>query len=109
MTPGHLWKLLHELHPPQVIDVREPREFQRGHIPQAQLVPLPQALTEPLELPSDCPVVFVCRGGRRSARVAAWYAGQGLPNIYVLQGGMLAWEAAGLIEALEISRPEEGE
>jgi SulP family sulfate permease len=109
MTPARLWKLLHEPHPPKVIDVREPREFQRGHIPQAQLVPLPLALTESLDLPVDCPVVFVCRGGRRSARAAAWYASQGLPNIYVLQGGMLAWQAAGLIEALEISRTEEGE
>jgi len=109
MAPAHLWKLLHEPLPPMVIDVREPREFQRGHIPQALLVPLPRALTESLDLPVDCPVVFVCRGGRRSARVAAWYASQDLPNIYVLQGGMLAWQAAGLIEALEISRPEEGE
>jgi rhodanese-related sulfurtransferase len=41
--------------------------------------------------------------------VAAWYASQGLPNIYVLQGGMLAWQVAGLLEALEVSRPEEGE
>jgi len=102
ISPRQLWKQLHESQPPLVIDVREPREYQRGHIPQAQLVPLPQVLTEKVEIQPHQPVVFVCRGGRRSGRAAAWFAGQGYSNVSVLQGGMLAWEAAGLLEAVEI-------
>lgn len=96
-----LWQQLHGAGPPLVIDVREPREYQRGHIPQAQLVPLAALLAEPPELPRDRPVVFVCRGGRRSARAASIFCGTGHANCHALEGGMLAWEAAGLLEAID--------
>jgi SulP family sulfate permease len=46
-------------------------------------------------------VIVVCRGGRRRARAAALLCGSGNANIAVLEGGMLAWEAAGLLEAIE--------
>jgi SulP family sulfate permease len=98
-----LWQQLRSPAPPLVIDVREPREFQHGHIPQARLMPLPTLLAGPPELPHDQPMVLVCRGGRRSARAAAVLAGDGYVNIVVLDGGMLAWEAAGLLEAIEMA------
>lgn len=100
LSPQTLWKkLAHDEPPPQVIDVREPREFKRGHIPQAELLPLPQLLGWLPALPTNREVVFVCRGGRRSRRAAALLYGQGYRNVYILAGGMLAWEAAGLLEA----------
>jgi SulP family sulfate permease len=101
VTAAQLWQQLRGPTPPLVIDVREPREFGRGHIPQAQLIPLPTVLASPPTLPHDRPVVFVCRGGRRSARAAAILRGNGNANIVALDGGMLAWEAAGLLEAIE--------
>ena len=108
--------LLHD-HPasrPLVVDVREPREFRQGHIPGAHLAPLPKLLTAaPGDregvapgigmpgLPHDRDIVLVCRTGRRSIRAAAALQHFGYRRLHILQGGILAWEAAGLLEALD--------
>jgi SulP family sulfate permease len=102
VTAAQLWQQLHGPAPPLVVDVREPREYQHGHIAQARLIPLPTLLAAPPDLPLDQPIVFVCRGGRRSTRAAALLSGNGSAQITVLEGGMLAWEAAGLLEAIEL-------
>jgi SulP family sulfate permease len=104
ISPHELWQQLCSSDvPPLVIDVREPREFRRGHIPQAQLSPLPKLLSDTFELPKDHPIVFVCRGGRRSARAVNILHNKGYEDMAVLRGGMLAWEAAGLLEAIDES------
>jgi SulP family sulfate permease len=101
VAPQELWRQLKDTTPPLAIDVREPREYQQGHIPQAWNLPLARLLAEePLNLPLDTPLVLVCRGGRRSTRAAALLRAGGFTNIAVLQGGMLAWEAADLLEAV---------
>ncbi len=103
ILPQDLWRALHidtAALPPLVIDVREPREFKVGHIAEAHLIPLPKLLANPDVLPKDEFLVFVCRGGRRSTRAAQLLQNQGYKNIKVLQGGMLAWESAGLLEAI---------
>jgi SulP family sulfate permease len=97
-----LWERLRGPEPPLVVDVREPREYRQGHVPAAELRPLPTILAGPSDLPRDRPVVLACRSGRRSARAAAHLAAQGYTNISILQGGMLAWEAAALLEAVEV-------
>jgi SulP family sulfate permease len=99
LTPDQLWQRLHDQPPPLVIDVREPREFQRGHIPRAELMPFTSLLTSRLDLPDVPLIVFVCRSGRRSERAARLFQQKGYSQVAVLQGGMLAWEAAGLLEA----------
>jgi len=101
IEPRRLWEELHGENPPVVIDVREPREFERGHIPQAELIPLLDLLTDHRKLPEERPVVLVCGAGRRSSRAAYLYQKQGFVNLRVLRGGMSAWEAAGLFEAFE--------
>ncbi len=105
ILPMQLWNKLLAHNgdtPPLVIDVREPREFRQGHIAQAQLIPLPKILSDDMpNLPSDRDIVFVCRGGRRSTRAASVFKNGGQKNVSVLRGGMLAWEAAGLLEAVE--------
>ena len=84
-----------------IIDVREPREYHRGHIPNAELVPLPQILFGNYELkPDTTKVIFVCRSGRRSRR-AAQKLMNGQSQIEIVKGGMIAWEAAGLLEAIK--------
>lgn len=103
LTPEALWERLHEKEPPLVIDVREPREFRRGHIPAAQLIPLPKLLLEGVNLSPEQPIVLVCRRGRRSRRAAYALKQLGCQNLTMLQGGMIAWEAAGLLEAVEFS------
>ena len=98
---GALWDELHQPDAPLVIDVREKREFRRGHIPQAQVIPLLNIFADISQIPKDRPVVFVCRSGRRSTRVTHALAHQGFENIRILSGGMLAWEAAGLLAAVD--------
>jgi sulfate permease, SulP family len=87
---------------PLIIDVREPREFHQGHIPGAELVPLRELLLEEIKFPNDRQIIFVCRSGRRSRRAAYTLQRLGGMNVAILDGGMLAWEAAGLLEAVEI-------
>ena len=87
---------------PLIIDVREPREFHRGHIPGAELIPLRELLIEEIPLPIDRQIVFVCQSGRRSRRaVHAVHSRSGVYAV-MLEGGMAAWESAGLLEAVEI-------
>ncbi|RME83907.1 MAG: STAS domain-containing protein, partial [Caldilineae bacterium] len=101
VAPRELYRELKEPHPPLVIDVREAREWQRGHIPQARWIPLSKLLTDPPDLPADTPIVLVCRTTRRSRRAAQALRQRGLDNIRILQGGMLGWADAHLLEAVE--------
>jgi SulP family sulfate permease len=106
VPPRELWQRLHGSSPPHVVDVREAREYRQSHIPGAQLVPLSALLargvlgSETPELPRDRPIVFVCRGGRRSTRAAYLVQNQGYEEVAVLQGGMVAWETANLLAAV---------
>jgi SulP family sulfate permease len=101
VTAPALWRELRNASPPQVIDVREPREFEGGHVPQARSIPLPVLLNHLDRIPRDEPVVLVCRGGRRSTRAAAYLRGRGYEQVRVLEGGMIAWENAHLLAAVE--------
>ena len=81
-----------------VLDVREEKEFNNGHILHAKLIPLGK-LTEQmneLERYRDRPLVVVCRSGQRSASACAVLVKQGFEQTYNLEGGILAWQNAGL-------------
>ncbi len=101
VAPLDLWDELHQPNSPRVIDVREPREFKRMHIPQAASLPLFQLLSDSSKIPTQKDVVFVCHGGRRSTRATDMLTQRGFTNVRVLRGGMLAWENAGLLEAVD--------
>jgi rhodanese-related sulfurtransferase len=80
-----------------LLDVREPEEWQAGHIAEARHVPMfqvPQHVSYSDELPRDQRIVVVCKVGSRSAQVTAWLNQQGFDAVN-LAGGMLAWAAAG--------------
>jgi rhodanese-related sulfurtransferase len=53
-------------------------------------------------LAQDNEMVVVCRGGRRSTRATYFLQNKGYKNVRVLRGGMLAWEQAGLLEAVDL-------
>lgn len=76
-----------------LVDVREDEEWRSGHAPDALHVPL-SALGE-AALPTDRPVVAVCRSGNRSGVAAAQLAQVGV-DVANMAGGMQAWAAAGL-------------
>ena len=89
----------------RVLDVRTPAEFETAHIPGAYNVPLDLLKEHRAELRAhlDEDVVLVCRSGARAGQAEQALAGSGLPNLRVLSGGMLAWQAAG--SAVSQGRP----
>ena len=97
-----LYQALRTSNPPMVIDVREPREFKRSHIPQARNTPLAKLLQEPPDLPRNAPIVLVARTTRRSRRAAYVLQQQGFQNLILLEGGMQAWENADLLTAVDL-------
>jgi SulP family sulfate permease len=101
IKPRELWNAIHSDNPPLVIDVREPREFRQGHIPGARLIPLPDIFAETTMVPDGCTVVFTCRSGRRSTRVVCRLLEDGYEDIKILEGGILAWEAENILEAID--------
>jgi glyoxylase-like metal-dependent hydrolase (beta-lactamase superfamily II)/rhodanese-related sulfurtransferase len=81
----------------QIVDVREPSEFDGalGHIAGATLIPLAELPTRLGELDRARPVVTVCRSGARSAQAAVLLGKAGVTQAANLAGGMLRWRAAG--------------
>ncbi|MBI5928011.1 MAG: rhodanese-like domain-containing protein [Chloroflexi bacterium] len=78
-----------------VLDVRQPSEFQVGHIASAKLIPLDKLNQRLAELPKDKAVLCVCRSGARSGAAARQLRAAGYEAIN-LKGGMGAWQRAGL-------------
>lgn len=81
-----------------VLDVREEKEFNMGHIRGAKLVPLlnlKERIGE-LERYRQQPVVVVCRSGNRSATASALLGNREFTQAYSLTGGMMAWQKADL-------------
>ncbi|MQY14566.1 Inner membrane protein YgaP [Streptomyces sp. RB5] len=97
LTPAALQALIRDGHGPRLLDVRTPGEFQSAHIPGAYNVPLDTLREHRAELLDhlDEGVVLICRSGGRAAQAEAALAEAGLPGLRVLDGGMMAWEAAG--------------
>lgn len=81
-----------------VLDVREPAEYESGHLLNAKLVPLTKLKERigELEKYKDKPIVVVCRSGNRSATACAILSKRGFNQAYNLTGGMMAWQKASL-------------
>ncbi|MEL5953497.1 rhodanese-like domain-containing protein [Streptomyces sp. CLV115] len=96
-TPATLQHLIKTGEGPRLIDVRTSGEFQTSHIPGAYNVPLDTLREHRTELGRhlDEDVVLVCRSGARATQAEEALADAGLPNLRVLDGGMMAWEASG--------------
>lgn len=78
-----------------VIDVRSRAEWQAGHIPGAQHIPLGDLSGQAKSLPGDRPVVVHCQGGARSAIAASVLQAQGRTDVLNLAGGFTEWRASG--------------
>ncbi len=78
-----------------VIDVREPHEYNAGHVPDAALIPVATVYARREELPLDKDVIFVCAVGQRSALACEMAAAAGLKRLYNLEGGTDAWVKSG--------------
>ena len=76
-----------------MLDVREADEWAAGRAPDATHMALSEL--RPAEVPTDRPVIAMCRSGNRSGKAALALAAAGV-DVINITGGMKAWEAAGL-------------
>lgn len=104
LSPLELWREMHTMRPPYIIDVREPREYKHGHIPNAQRFDYLDLLEGKVDFPANRSLVLVCQGGRRSLWAARKLLELGYDNVRILEGGMLSWEYARLLEAVELAQ-----
>jgi rhodanese-related sulfurtransferase len=77
----------------RIVDVREPVEWEQGHIASARLVPLATVPGNVDSFDGD-PTYVVCRSGSRSNQACEFLRGQGR-HVVNVAGGMIAWTSAG--------------
>jgi rhodanese-related sulfurtransferase len=77
-----------------VIDVREPDEYQRAHVPGATLIPLASVPDRLDDVPAEHDVLVICKSGGRSMRAAEFLAANGISATNVA-GGTMAWIDSG--------------
>jgi rhodanese-related sulfurtransferase len=85
------------------IDVREIDEWDLGHCDLFTLNPL--STFDGDILPTDKPIIFICRSGNRSGKACDAVEPTGL-KVMNMEGGMLAWQAAGLPMSAKNGAPQ---
>ena len=76
-----------------LVDVREPYEFDAGHVSGSLNLPLSRF--EPSQLPDGKPVVLICRSGVRSATAMQRARAAGVAEIRHYRGGVIGWANEG--------------
>jgi rhodanese-related sulfurtransferase/rubrerythrin len=76
-----------------ILDVRQPQEYKKGHIPGAKLVPLTQLDDRLDEIDPHKPTVVYCAVGGRSRVAAQMLSGKGFDEVFNLSGGIKAWNS----------------
>ena len=81
-----------------IVDVRDAKEFAEGHLPEARNIPLAELDKRIGELDKfkSKSVVVVCKTGARASAAAAKLAKAGFTDVVNLDGGVAAWQKAGL-------------
>ena len=103
-TPAELYGLLRSGNPPCIVDVRNDQEWLSGHLGTATHIMagyLPDRLEE---VPTDRRIALICQTGYRSTLAGSVLERSGVKDVLNLEGGMNAWNRAGL--PLEAATPE---
>lgn len=75
----------------QLIDVREPHEYEICHL-DGELIPMSEIPYNVDKISKDKQVVIHCRSGKRSGDMLLWLEkNHGFNNLYNLKGGVLSW------------------
>lgn len=85
-----------------VLDVREPAEYEQGHVPGAEFIPLSALQDRIQELDRSGTVITYCKRGPRSRSAAALLKRNGFEDVSYMDGGMDGWKglkATGPFEA----------
>ncbi|MBC6606400.1 rhodanese [Hymenobacter sp. BT188] len=92
LTPQDLHARLQRGELLQLVDVREPEEYEYCHIEGSLLLPLGDIPQHVEKLATDRPVVLICHHGVRSAQALGYLQHRhGLTNLLNLRGGIHAW------------------
>jgi sulfur-carrier protein adenylyltransferase/sulfurtransferase len=75
----------------ELIDVREPHEWEIGHIQGARLIPLHRLKTALGDIDTSLPIAVYCKGGTRSALAARDLLEAGARQVWSVSGGILRW------------------
>ena len=75
-----------------LLDVRQDKEYEQGHIPGAVHVPLSDIGNKVKKLKKDKELVVYCRNGNQSIWAIKRLMGMGYSNLYNLRGGYNAWK-----------------
>ncbi len=75
-----------------ILDVRQPNEYESGHISGSKLIPLPDLTERIHEIDPKKPTVVYCGIGGRSRIAAQMLAGNGFENVYNISGGFKTWK-----------------
>jgi len=76
----------------QLLDVRQPKEYEDGHLAGAKLIPLKELPGRLGELEKGKPVIVYCAVGGRSKAAAQLLAGKDFASVYNMAGGIKAWQ-----------------
>ncbi|MCK5647932.1 MAG: rhodanese-like domain-containing protein, partial [Gammaproteobacteria bacterium] len=81
-----------------VLDIREDKEYQSGHIKDSIHIPLSALKSRVSELDKykDNNIILGCRSGSRSGRACGILKKSGFEKVHNLRGGVLAWESENL-------------
>ena len=90
-----------------LVDIREPDEFAREHLPGAVSAPLSAFEQGHLGIEPGRDVVFMCRSGARTGAHCERLAARIDGSAYVLEGGLNGWKAAQLPAAVDRKAPLE--
>lgn len=100
ISPLELAALCRNGEPLELIDVRTPAEFGEVHVNVARNVPLdrldPAAVKQGAAVAAGRPVYVICKSGGRGRQAAEKLAAAGIANVFNVEGGTAACEAAGL-------------
>jgi len=92
VTPAKVVELLNDERT-IVLDVREPHEYAKGHIANAQCIPLGSLDDRlgTLEPHKNSPIIVTCEQGTRSLMACKKLTKLGFTQVHELKGGMLSW------------------
>lgn len=76
----------------QILDVRQPREYEQGHLPGALLIPVKEVTSRLSELDPGKPILVYCAAGLRSKAAAQLLLAHGFTDVYNMSGGFNAWQ-----------------
>ncbi len=79
----------------QIIDCREPNEWDAVHVEGMTLMPLDTIGHRIADLDRERPMIIVCRSGRRSLLAARQLSAAGFSDVKSMQGGLIAWAEHG--------------